>query len=171
MSDTSGPISRTPFAYYDPATRSLRTSQDTFPLGLPTFSPTLPKSGSMRNGQLFARPTLAHPIGVSACSSLLPTPSVADATGGHMTRSGSRSNELLLPGIAVQLLPTPRASDGPNGGPNQRNGNGDMALPSAVLHYLPTPTSRDGKGQNQRNDQTCLHGAIMDPPSTGGSTR
>lgn len=29
---------------------------------------------------------------------LLPTPQVADATGGHKTRSGERSNEMLLPG-------------------------------------------------------------------------
>jgi hypothetical protein len=25
---------------------------------------------------------------------------------------------------------------------------------------LPTPTSRDHKGRNQRDDDTCLHGAI-----------
>ncbi len=31
---------------------------------------------------------------------LLPTPSVADGMGGHLTRSGARSNELLLPGVA-----------------------------------------------------------------------
>ena len=31
---------------------------------------------------------------------LLPTPSVADGMGGHLTRSGDRSNELLLPGVA-----------------------------------------------------------------------
>ena len=30
---------------------------------------------------------------------LLPTPSVADATGGHANRSGDRSHELLLPGV------------------------------------------------------------------------
>lgn len=43
---------------------------------------------------------------------LLPTPSVADGMGGHLSRSGSRSNELLLPGVAKglaerNLLPTP----------------------------------------------------------------
>ena len=31
---------------------------------------------------------------------LLPTPSVADGMGVHLTRSGDRSNELLLPGVA-----------------------------------------------------------------------
>jgi len=29
---------------------------------------------------------------------------------------------------------SPKASDGPKGGPNQRYGNGDMPLPSQVLH-------------------------------------
>lgn len=47
---------------------------------------------------------------------LLPTPSVADGAGGHLTRSGDRSGELLLPGVARahatgQLLPTPRGRD------------------------------------------------------------
>ena len=34
---------------------------------------------------------------------LLPTPSVADALGGHLTRSGDRSGELLLPGVAKAI--------------------------------------------------------------------
>ena len=45
---------------------------------------------------------------------LLPTPSVADAIGGHLNRSGDRSGELLLPGVAKQLgrlLPTPAVND------------------------------------------------------------
>ena len=45
-----------------------------------------------------------------AYRALLPTLSVADATGGHMNRSGDRSGELLLPGVAKQLgrlLPSP----------------------------------------------------------------
>lgn len=36
-----------------------------------------------------------------------------------------------------QLLPTPRATDGTKGGPNQRGSSGDLMLPSAV-HLLPT---------------------------------
>lgn len=51
---------------------------------------------------------------------LLPTPSVADGMGGHLSRSGARSGELLLPGVAKAyaegaLLPTPAASDGARG--------------------------------------------------------
>lgn len=45
-----------------------------------------------------------------AIGALLPTPSVADGTGGHTSRSGDRKGEPLLGGIA-QLLPTPTAMD------------------------------------------------------------
>ncbi len=34
---------------------------------------------------------------------LLPTPSVADSMGGHLSRSGSRKDELLLPGVAKEI--------------------------------------------------------------------
>jgi DNA (cytosine-5)-methyltransferase 1 len=35
----------------------------------------------------------------------------------------------------------PRATDGTNGGPNQRGSSGDLMLPSAVHQLLPTPTA------------------------------
>lgn len=41
------------------------------------------------------------------------------------------------------LLPTPRATDGTNGGPNQRGSSGDLMLPSAVQRLLPTPAVND----------------------------
>ena len=94
---------------------------------------------------------------------LFPTPSAADGLGGHETRGGDRSHELLLNGVAKSLFPTPRGSDGEKGGPNQRGSSGDLMLPSAVL--LPTPTSRDHKGRNQRNDDTCLPGALLPTPT------
>lgn len=37
-------------------------------------------------------------------------------------------------------------------------------LPSAVA-MLPTPTTRDHKGHNQRNDASCLTGALLPTPS------
>lgn len=79
---------------------------------------------------------------------LLPTPSVADGTGGHVTRSGERVGELLLGGVARAyaegtLLPTPRATDGTKGGPNQRGSSGDLMLPSAAAQLLPTPKVTD----------------------------
>lgn len=51
------------------------------------------------------------------------------------------------------LLPTPRATDGSNGGPNQRGSSGDLMLPSAV-QLLGTPTARDGKGVGAPGSET-----------------
>jgi hypothetical protein len=95
------------------------------------------------------RPPSGDDLPTAVVRSLLPTPSVADGMGGHLTRSGSRSEELLLPGVAKSLaegplLPTPRATDGTKGGPNQRGSSGDLMLPSAVM-LLPTPTAMDSK--------------------------
>lgn len=228
MSGTSGPTSRTPFAFYDPASRSLRTSQTTFDLGLPMSSPTLPASGSMRNGRLYGRRRSALPTTGDASSSspglptprardsrgrgfedalpnvvaLLPTPTTSEATGpGHAARGGMnlRHTVSLLPTPAAadsresanfrpdgtpyssgygmtltdasrHLLPTPRASDGEKGGPNQRGSKGDWALPSAVVHLLPTPVASDG----ERNSPTysrgnpTLRGAVSCSPSDAG---
>lgn len=76
--------------------------------------------------------------------SLLPTPQAADGGGGHLTRSGDRGTELLLPGVA------------------RAYGNGDL---------LPTPTSRDHKGHNQRRDETCLTGALLPTPAAADGQR
>ena len=59
---------------------------------------------------------------------LMPTPQVADATGGHATRSGDRSGEKLLPGLVrdFALLPTTTAGDANS----SRNS-------TAVRHKLP----------------------------------
>lgn len=49
-------------------------------------------------------------------------------------------NDMLATGR--KLLPTPRASDGEKGGPNQRGSKGDLTVSSAV-HLLPTPKAGD----------------------------
>ena len=47
----------------------------------------------------------------------------------------------------ISLMPTPRATDGTKGGPNQRGSSGDLMLPSAVT-LLPTPAVNDmGEGK------------------------
>ena len=71
---------------------------------------------------------------------LLPTPTAQAAKHGSttdITANGYGSNLWDLP----TLLPTPKASDGPNGGPGMRNGRGVAdALPGVVGQLLPTPT-------------------------------
>lgn len=45
----------------------------------------------------------AHGDDLRTAVALLPTPSKADGDGGHLSRSGSRSVELLLPGVAREM--------------------------------------------------------------------
>lgn len=58
---------------------------------------------------------------------LLPTPVSRDYKGVDMPQ---RDGGAGLPSV-VTLLPTPRATDGVNGGPNQRGRKGDLAMGSA----------------------------------------
>ena len=67
----------------------------------------------------------------------------------------------------MKLLPTPRASDGEHGGPNQRGSRGDLTVASAV-NLLPTPTARDGKdleigpAKHRPDDVDTLSRALVD---------
>ena len=76
---------------------------------------------------------------------------------------------------AAHLLPTPRATDGSKGGPNQRGSSGDLMLPSAV-HLLPTPTATDHKASGSagyantgtHNTGTTLTDATVRQPERFG---
>lgn len=114
--DTYGPTCSEPFAYYDPDSSSLRMCADTFDWDSMPSCVTLPPSGSMRNGWLYERPTLARPTAGSDCSSLLKTPTAQLAANG-----GSQH-------------------------PDKRKAGGHgPTLADEVEHLLPTPTSRDWK--------------------------
>jgi DNA (cytosine-5)-methyltransferase 1 len=43
-------------------------------------------------------------------------------------------------------MPTPKASDGDHGGPNQRDSKGKYMLPGAVVHLMGTPMASSGAG-------------------------
>lgn len=77
---------------------------------LPT--PTANISGRTPEQHMAMRESIgrATPSQLEAAARLLPTPSVADGTGGHKTRSGDQKDEPLLGGIAM-LLPTPTSMD------------------------------------------------------------
>ncbi|WP_399142287.1 DNA cytosine methyltransferase [Streptomyces sp. NBUA17] len=62
---------------------------------------------------------------------LLPTPT-ASPYGSNQSPSPGAAVRLSLDGAARKLLPTPRASDGEKGGPNQRGSSGDLTLPSVA---------------------------------------
>jgi hypothetical protein len=82
--------------------------------------------------------------------SLLPTPVVGDSKGARQaTAPTPRSTSPTLTDLtfAGHLLPTPRASDGTKGGPNQRGSKGDLTLPSAAHRVgdATPPPSNGGK--------------------------
>lgn len=128
------------------------------------FSESWPRSAivsATTDGQLamWERPTSAC---VSSSSpdaprdAARPTPSAVDGTGGKI-RKGMGPTERMPDGSKAQVSlnqavkmagrgpwPTPRASDGEKGGPNQRGSEGDLTLPSAAALW-PTPCARDDK--------------------------
>nr|WP_240808653.1 hypothetical protein [Actinomadura geliboluensis] len=119
--------------------------------------------------------------GLPAVVELLPTPRASVSENRQTRRTPSQeagTHGLNLAAEVCSLLPTPRATDGTKGGPNQRGSSGDLMLPSAVL-LLPTPTATDAKSSSGTNPAwghgTTLTdaarrstGAPTPPPSTGG---
>jgi hypothetical protein len=90
----------------------------------------------MRNGKLYPPRTLGLPTTASESSS------------------------------SLGLLPTPRASDGVKGGPNQKGSSGDMMLPSVVAHLalFRTPTAQlaiNGGSQHPSKRKAGGHGPTL----------
>lgn len=119
-------------AKYDRASCMWRTHRSLWDEGLPESSVILPKWGSMRGGVCSELLTLEHHTAANDAG-LLPTPLASNTKANHM-RSGGRP--------ARSYWPTPLATDGSKGGPNQKGGKGDLRLASAV-HQWPTPCARD----------------------------
>lgn len=85
---------------------------------------------------------------------MLPTPVTEPDTGnGHARNLGKE----------IRQLPTPRASDGEKGGPNQRGSSGDLMLPSAVAQLLPTPVADNSRGlPSAGTDYASLPNAVAE---------
>jgi len=158
MKDTFGPISETPLAFYDPDTLCWRMSQGTLAWEPPQSLEILPASGMTQNGQLYERPTFRHHINANDGFVSLPTPTARDRV-----KRGKKYAHISRPmHLSEAFLPTPRAQNGEARNMNiwKRPLDQPQNLENA-LALLPTPTARDWKGANQRNDTTCLHGAVM----------
>ena len=146
--------SNTPWAFYDPDGSCLRTSAPSLldDLGWMSSSLDLPASGSMLSGRVYERPTLALRT-VGSGGSCLPTPEASDGTGGRVSSemggtrpSGAKRSVTLATAVHHALLPTPRSSDGPKGGPGQVNGRGIADSLPAVGALLPTPCAQEPGG-------------------------
>ncbi len=117
------------------------------------YSDPWPSSGTTRSGSCFAPPTSGPRTAASGPSSphgppgtLLKTPTsnIGKNGGRHPSKRKSGGHgPNLADEVEWLLLPTPKASDGIKGSPNQRHGNGDMTLPSAAASLLPTPRASD----------------------------
>lgn len=117
--------------------------------------------------------------------------------GGHLSRGGDRSHELLLKGQVKALLPTPSANDHTGAeGPTRaarakRHGTGGSSLRD-IPYMLPTPMANDANpgaggelraavthGPSRRNETGTdswgranhgRRGAPTNPPSDDGNT-
>ena len=114
---------------------------------LPT--PTVADSNGTRNFQTDGSPYgSGYGKTLTDATTLLPTPT-ATPYGNNQSPSPGAAVRPSLDSLAPTLLPTPRATDGTKGGPNQRGSKVDLMLPSAV---------------NQMSS-----GASTSPPSDAGS--
>lgn len=88
---------------------------------------------------------------------LLPTPRASERENRQTKRSPSQEKgthgKSLAAEVGELLLPTPRATDGSHGGPNQRGSKGDLTLPSAAALLLPTPRASDTGTPGRRASQ------------------
>ncbi len=179
--DSSSP-SRMPFATYDPATCSWRTLQPSLFEDSTPFSGGWPSSGSMRNGAVCERPTLARHISATAggvspgTENNWPTITVGDSESGQTrpnpNRQGGAQHESLR--VAAASWPTPAAgnfndSETPESW-HQRadalrekgiNGNGagmPLAIAAQESGLWATPRSRDGdKSPKKMSDSHGPH--------------
>jgi DNA (cytosine-5)-methyltransferase 1 len=109
---------------------------------VPTPGARLGKCTSITPATAERRLTRGKGVNLDDWAALLPTPRASANENRQTRRSPSQragSHGLNLAAEVCSLFPTPRATDGSKGGPNQRGSAGDLTLPSAV-QLLPTPT-------------------------------
>jgi len=90
----------------------MRKRTSTFSLA--SAASLLPQDGPDSAPSVSARSTPSARKSSRQGSGLLPTPSVAEAMGGHISRGGKRKNELLLRGIIQSSSPTSAPSTAPD---------------------------------------------------------
>lgn len=148
MCAASSPRPPVPLATWNPARGVWETPQVSLLCGHSVpYSDPWPNSGTTRSGSCFAPPTSEPRTGASGPSwrpgppeTLLKTPTSNIGRNGGSQHPAKRKSGGHGPNLADEvewLLPTPKASDGVKGSPNQRHGNGDMTLPSAAASLSP----------------------------------
>ncbi|MEW2403480.1 hypothetical protein [Streptomyces sp. NPDC046862] len=121
----------------------------------------------------------SSPPGPPGARPLLKTPTSNLGSNGGSQHPDKRKQGGHGPNLADEvehlLLPTPKASDGIKGSPNQRHGNGDLTLPSAAASLLParrpnrTSTSgRDVRSSSPAEVMPLWSEQETQPPTSGG---
>jgi hypothetical protein len=141
-----GPASPVPFAWFDPATSSVKTSQASF---LTTradtsveSSVTWPRSGSMRSGRCWQRTKQVRPTGGNGCGSW-PTPT---AQAHRRSRGSLIANHWSAPGLeqAIELA----------NGILPRELENENEMNRSIRAYWPTPTAGDAKASGAEGYST-----------------
>jgi hypothetical protein len=109
----------------NPSLSLSRTPPTSGPRAWEQSSKGLPRSGSMRNGIVSARPKSARHTSATACGCLLPT-LTAQEYGSNRGGAAGRSGK-VRPSLRA-LLPTLRATDATRGGDPGNNTHGDLRL-------------------------------------------
>jgi hypothetical protein len=146
-----------PFASFDPASSSWRTSQLCLLEEWSEYSETWPRSGTMRSGTAYLRPASAHLTAATAFSlsriaptltAMAFTPTVNDSKNATLPPSQAGRNSLIGQLTSGALLPTPRTSDVFNEsasrlGTMRGQLRGIGLLQDQEARMLPTPAARD----------------------------
>lgn len=183
--DGSGLLSSDWFAKYDHEASSWRTSQVSFMEELNTFSETWPRSGSMRNGQVFEHQMLAHPIAERgslswATATALDRPRSPEEWKTPTTDSASqrtaryKQGGLPLATQAAQNWASPVAADAAQGAIENENTkyirlksgrlrkiansgeSGSLGLAREVRHWLTPSANEDAAGTVDGKMQNML---------------
>jgi len=118
-------------ARYDPSTHTLKTAQGSLFSDLIESSLTLPRSGSMRNGECYQRSILVPPMIVSGCGSsreTFQTPTVC----GNYNRKGASATSGDGLATYVRKYPTPTATAYKGWSPNHNRADTDDRLDYTV---------------------------------------
>jgi hypothetical protein len=162
MSDIYGHLFGMPFARYDPATQSWRTSPDTCLLDWEMSSLTLPQSGGMRNGQLYEHPML-EPATAENDYSSLPTPHAGLGERGRDGLILNPKGQQDLQHAIAHLLPTPTVND---------MGAGKDPEKWQELTQKMRDSHKNGNGHGKSLEQKAISliGASTQQPSDDGKT-
>lgn len=149
-------------AKYDPDTHSLKTAQHSLFADLTECSPTLPRSGLMRNGECWERPMLARRTSATGFG-LWRTPSanVIEAKSTVVKLTGRTPQDPQV-GLADQVMaaergvwPTPTVCGNYNRkGSSARSGDGLATAVSQRIYPTATATACKGWSQNHNRADT-----------------